>query len=80
MEISKEAISLISGINELRVYCFFIDKSEDKQSFEVNKVDFFNLDSDCYVTKTRAVVALKSLVDKGLFKRLKRGYYKILIK
>lgn len=80
MEISKEAISLIRGLNELRVYCFFLDKAGDSEFFEVCKVDFFDLDSQMYVTKTRAVVALQSLVSKGILQRIKKGHYKIILR
>ena len=79
MEISKEAIARVRGLNELKVYCFFSDKSDDSGFFTVDKVDYFDLDEKFYVSKTRTVIALQGLIVNGVIERIKRGKYKILL-
>ena len=79
MEISKEAMARVRGLNELKVYYFFLEKSDNSGFFNVSKIDYVDLDEKFYVSKTRTVIALQGLITNSVIKRIKRGKYQILL-
>jgi predicted transcriptional regulator len=75
VEISQEVLSKLSGINEVKVYTFFSEKSINNH-FRAEKADWYDLMDIYSLGQTRAISSINSLIKKGIVTRLKKGYYK----